>query len=153
MASRRRWRIIEPKDPLLKRLSGAIPDRWIDEQYPQRAGQVQGRWRGLRTSQLVRIHLLVAAKAVGSFNSICRELRHHIDYRRFCRLHADHRAPSARQLSDFRKDFTPYHWYMLHLQLLRIIARLHSPGPLGIVVLDATDLEAAVSFCLKKTAR
>lgn len=152
MAGKHRFRIVEPKDPILNELSRVIPDRWIDEQFPQRTSSAQGRWRGLRTSQFVRVHLLVVAKAIASFNAVCSQLRHNIDYRRFCRLAANDNAPTKRQLSDFRTAFGPWQWYQLHVYVLRTIAQLYEISPPGIVVFDACELKAAVSFCLKKSS-
>lgn len=85
----------EPRDPELRRIAKVIPDRWLDEQWPQRRHNRQGRWQGLKTSQIVRIHLLVLLKGLGSFNRACHELKYNFDFRRFCRQSIDAPAPTT----------------------------------------------------------
>ncbi len=96
-------RFNEPRDPELFRISKVVPDRWIDEKWPQHRWGRFGRWKRLRVSQIVRVHFLALLKHLSSFNCVCRELKHNIDFRRFCRLRGDDSAPTPRMLSDFRQ--------------------------------------------------
>jgi hypothetical protein len=141
-------RFNEPKDPELLTISKVHPDRWLDDQWPR--PRHQGRYQPLATSQLVRIHLLTLIKALGSFNRACKELGHNTDFRRFCRLHRSQSAPTPGYLCQFREDFGPQGWTTLHRHLLGAVAQLVAPSPLGLVVLDSTDLPAAVRRTSKK---
>lgn len=141
-------RINEPQDPQLLVISKVHPDRWLDDQWPR--SRSQGRYRPLATSQLVRIHLLTLIKALGSFNRACTELGHNTDFRRFCRLHPSQRAPTPGYLTQFREAFGPQGWTRLHRHLLGVATGLFPPLPLGPVVLDSTDLPAAVRCTSKK---
>ena len=140
----------EPTDPELFRISKVMPDRWIDERWPQRRCVGQGRWRQWRTSQFVRIHLLALVKAVGSFNRVSKELQHNTNFRRFCRLRGDDPVPSPGTLSSFRDVFTAEDWREFHCMSLRAAAELVAPSAAGLIVLDATDLPAAVRRTSKK---
>jgi hypothetical protein len=141
-------RINEPKDPDLLAISKVLPDRWLDDRWPH--ARRQGRYQPLATSQLLRIHLLTLIKALGSFNRTCKELGHNIDFRRFCRLHSSQPAPTARYLTQFRQTLGAQLWTDLHRHLLGAVAELCPPSPLGLVVLDSTDLPAAVRRTSKK---
>ena len=142
----------EPKDPELFQISKVMPDRWIDANWPQRRGPGKGTWQTWRTSQFVRIHLLALVKKLGSFNRVCKELRHNIDFRRFCRLRSNDPVPSSAALSNFRGYIGLQGWQRLHAYLLGTIAELFVPSAAGIVVLDATDLPAAVRRTSKKNS-
>lgn len=141
-------RINEPQDPELRVISKVVPDRWIDDAWPR--PQRQGRHRPLATSQLIRIHLLTLIKALGSFNRTCKELGHNTDFRRFCRLRRLGPAPTPGYLTQFRDGFGSSQWSVLQRHLLGAVAQLRPPSPLGLVVLDATDLPAAVRRTSKK---
>ena len=104
----------EPKDPQLWRISKVLPDRCLDEKWPRRRTWRQGRWQGLRTSQLVRAHFLALIKRLESFNRACRELDHNVDFRRFCRLRVDDPAPTSYLLSAFRERFGGAGWTAPH---------------------------------------
>jgi hypothetical protein len=136
----------EPIDPQLRAVSKVLPDRWLDERWPQRRAGRQGRWQGLRTSQLVRVHLLALIKALGSFNRACQELKHNVDFRRFCRLGPNDAVPTAGFLSKFRTRFGVAQWRQLHLAIVRVLG----PSVAGMVVLDSSDLPAAVRRTWKK---
>ena len=140
----------EPKDPELWRISKVLPDRWLDERWPQQCAPRQGRWQGLRTSQLVRAHLLALIKRLTSFNRACRELDHNLDFRRFCRLRATDATPTAYLLSAFRERFGMAGWTALHQTVLRAVCRVKPPLATGVLLVDATDLPAAVRRTDKK---
>jgi len=143
-----RVRFNKPHDPLLRAIDAVIPDRWIDDRWPQPARQ--GRWAPLSTSRLVRVHLLVLLKSLGSFNRACRELRHNVDFRRFCRLRMANRPPTAGYLAQWRGSFAVEQWRDLHRHLLKAVALLFVPPVLGLAVVDSTDLPAAVRRMSKK---
>jgi len=145
-----RKRIDEPRNPKLRRISTVLPDRWIDEVWPMRERGRTGRHKAWKTSQLVRMHLLVLLKRLGSFNEISRELPYQRDLRRFCRLrHADS-APQPGTLSKFRARFGPADWAKLHGWALSRLVEWCGTPPVGVVVFDATDLPAAVRHTWKK---
>ena len=147
-----RARFNPPRDPLLHAIGSVLPDRWIDGQWPQ--PRRQGRWPSLSTSRLVRVHLLMLLKALGSFNRTCRELQHNVDFRRFCRVRMLDRAPTAGYLAQWRGTFGADQWRMLHRHLLQAVARRFVPSALGLAIVDSTDLPAAVRrMSKKKTAR
>ena len=145
-----RFRTIEPKDPRLSKISRLVPDRWLDDHWPLSYRYGSGRWQYWRTSQLVRIHLLALLKALGSFNRVCEELHHNNDFRRFCRLPPRRKPPSPGTLTKWRADFGEAGWLAVHVRLLAVVAQLWPPSPAGIVLLDATDLPAAVRRTSKK---
>lgn len=140
-------RVNEPKDPVLRSISRIIPDRWLDALWPAKG---KTRWKEWRTSQWVRLHLLVLLKGQGSFNATCRELRYHSDWRRFCRIHPDCKAPSPGTLSKFRSAFGVEGWRKFHLYLLSDLLADLQGREIGIYVLDSTDLPAAVRSTFKK---
>lgn len=140
----------EPNDPDLFRISKVICDRWVDERWPQRRSKRQGRWQRWRSSQLVRVHILALIKGLGSFNRACKELRHNADFRRFCRVRPNESVPRADSLSRFRSCLGVKGWRCLHKELLRVVANLLSPSAAGLVLLDSTDLPAAVRRTSKK---
>lgn len=140
----------EPKDPELRRRSKVLPDRWVDERWPLKRSAKQGARQDFRTSQFVRIQLLALVKGLRSFNRACRELEHHIDFRRFYRLRHDQRAPTAGTLSNFSTFFGVEGWTRRHIMLLGAVVRLSPPSPAGLVVVDSTDLPAAVRRTSKK---
>ena len=140
----------EPKDPELYCISKVLPDHWLDERWPQRRFICQGCWQSLRTSQAVRMHLLVFIKKLESFNRVCRELAHNMDFRRFCRLRSSDPAPTPKILSLFRDIFGLRGWTQLHLMLLRSVARLSTPSVAGLFMVDASDFPAAIRKTSKK---
>lgn len=140
----------EPNDPDLFRMSRVMCDRWVDERWPQRRGFRQGPWQKWRSSQLVRVHLLTLIKGLGSFNRACKELQHNVDFRRFCRVRPNELAPRPDALSRFRRFVGEEGWRSLHIELLRVVADLFSPSAAGLVLLDSTDLPAAVRRTSKK---
>lgn len=141
----------EPRDPDLLRISKVVPDRWLDEQWPQQchSGR-QGPRRRLTTSQLVRVHFLGLVKNLRSFNRSCRELRHNLDFRRFCRLRGDAPAPTPCMLASFRAWFGVRGWRRLHVCVLRSLAQLHEPSTLGMALVDGSDIPAAIRRTAKK---
>ena len=143
-------RFNEPRDPELRRISKVLPDRWLDERWPQHSSKRQGRWKALRTSQFIRVHFLTLIKGLGSFNKVCRELEYNIDFRRFCRLRATDPTPNAKLLNSFRKSFGLKGWVSLHIEVLEILSCLYPPTQPGIALVDATDLPAAVNRSGKK---
>jgi len=140
----------EPRDPELFPISKVVPDRWLDEQWPQKADKRQGRWQGWRTSQLVRAHLLCLLKRQGPFNRLCRELKHNIDFQRFCRLKRNEAAPTAYALSAFRTRFGQKGWLEFHTYLIAVVTELLSPPVLSVVMVDASDMPGAVRKSGKK---
>lgn len=140
----------EPHDPELRRLSKVLPDRWIDEQWPQRSSAHQGQWQRLASSQLVRVHLLTLVKRLDSFNRVCRELGHNVDWRRFCRLSPGQAAPTAKMLSVFRERIQIHGCLQIQRTLLQAVGQLQPPPALGVVLADATDLPAAIRRSSKK---
>jgi len=143
-------RVREPLDPELCRISKVLADRWVDERWPQRRTRHQGRWQRLRSSQLVRVHLLALIKALGSFNRVCAELRHNNDFRRFCRLAPSDAPPAPACLAKFRARFNKQAWRDLHAMVLEALARVFAPSPLGLILIDSSDLPAAVRTTWKK---
>ena len=141
-------RFNSPRDPLLRAIGAVVPDRWIDDQWPQ--PRRQGRWPSLSTARLVRVHLLMLLKALGSFNRTCRELQHNVDFRRFCRLRMSDHAPTAGYLAQWRATFGVDQWRALHRHLLKAVAQLFLPSALGLAIVDSTDLPAAVRRMSKK---
>lgn len=138
----------EPKDPELFTISRVLPDRWVEDRWPQR--RTQGRRQPLAVACVVRIHLLALIKGLGSFNAACKELRHNTDYRRFCRLAGREVVPTASYLSRLRESLGLELWHGLHRHLLKAVATLNPPSAAGLVVPDATDLMAAVRRTSKK---
>lgn len=143
-------RIDEPKDPKLRQISRVIPDAWIDQEWPAKASPHQRRLREYRTSQLVRIHLLLLIKRIDSFNELCAELVHNRDLRRFCRLSLRVPAPVPATLSKWREQFGFLGWRKLHTHLVRLVLNTYPAAPVGVLVMDATDLPAAVRRTRKK---
>ena len=148
----KRRRIDEPRMPDLRRFSKVIPDHWIDESWPQRRTCRQGRRLQFRASQCVRAHWLALLKNVGSFNRLCRELEHLTDWRRFCRLRAADSTPNAECLRAFRERFGLSGWRRLHVEAIAMLRALHPPDALGVLVVDSSDLPAAVRRTSKKGA-
>jgi len=147
----RHLRYNEPRDPDLFRISKVVPDRWLDEQWPQQSHSGrQGQWRRFTTSQLARVHLLALVKNLGSFNRTCRELRHNLDFRRFCRLCSGDPAPTPCMLASFRAWFGVRGWRRLHVCVLRSLAQLHEPAALGMALVDGSDIPAAIRRTAKK---
>jgi hypothetical protein len=146
----RHIRCNEPRDPELFPISKVVPDRWLDEQWPQKCSKGQGRWQGLRTSQLVRAHLLCLLKRQGSFNRLCRELKHNIDFQRFCRLMRNEPPPTAYALSAFRTRLGQKGWLELHTYLIGVARELLSPPILSVVLIDASDMPGAIRKSGKK---
>jgi len=142
----------EPRDPQLFAISKVMPDRVLDERFPQRRGVGSGRWREFKTSQLARMHLLTLIKGLRSFNRLCQELPHNLDFRRFCRLAPKQAPPTASCLAKFRAAFGCEGWRVLHRILLRALWQLAPASAAGIVVVDATDFPAAVRRTRKKRA-
>jgi len=143
-------RINESRDPLLRAISMVMPDRWIDEQWPARRYPGVTRWKRWRTSQLVRLHLLALLKRSGSFNETRRETLHNADFRRFCRLGKSDGVPTAGTLSKFRAGLGHGLWQALHAFLIRKLVALLGIPEVGLFVVDATDLPAAVRRTWKK---
>jgi hypothetical protein len=138
----------EPQDPELLAISKVLPDRWLEDRWPQR--RTQGRRQPLPIAAMVRIHLLALIKALGSFNAACKELRHNTDFRRFCRLAPGQIVPTPSYLSRLREACGLELWHGLHRHLLKAVATLNPPSAAGLVVPDATDLPAAVRRTSKK---
>jgi hypothetical protein len=147
----RHVRYNEPRDPDLFGISKVVPDRWLDEQWPQQShAGWQGPWRRLTTSQLVRIHLLALVKNLRSFNRTCRELRHNLDFRRFCRLRGSDTAPTPCMLASFRSWFGVRGWRRFHVCVLRSLAQIHEPAFAGVALVDGSDIPAAIRRTAKK---
>jgi hypothetical protein len=130
------------------RISKVLPDRWLDDQWPQ--PRRQGRRQPWPVSQLVRVHLLALLKGLGAFNRVCRELAHNVDFRRFCRVGPRQCAPTPSCLSQFREAYGTELWPRLHRHLLSAVVALCPPSAAGLIVLDSTDLPAAVRRTSKK---
>jgi hypothetical protein len=146
----RHIRCNEPRDPELFPISKVVPDRWLDEQWPQKCSKGQGRWQGWKTSQLVRAHLLCLLKRQGSFNRLCRELKHNVDFQRFCRLKRNEAPPTAYALSAFRTRLGQKGWLEIHTYLIGVVTELLSPLVLSVVLIDASDMPGAVRKSGKK---
>ena len=140
----------EPRDPELYKISKVIPDRWFDEHWPQRQFKGRGRWKQFPASRLIRVHLLVLLKRLGSFNRVCRALRYNLEFRRFCRLRSNDPAPTPRMLNEFREGVGLEGWREFHLCVLGCIRQIHALSPLGVVLVDASDLPAAIRRSAKK---
>jgi hypothetical protein len=143
-------RINEPEDPVLRRISRALPDAWIDDQWPMRRTPGVTRWKESRTSQGVRLHLLTLIKGLGSFNAACREVARHTDFRRFCRMKPGAPSPSPGTLSKFRAEFGVDGWRRLLFFLTTLLIPSVKLSPVGVCVVDSTDLPAAVRHTWKK---
>lgn len=143
-------RIHELHNLELREISRLIPDGWLDSRWPQRNSRHQGRWRRLRTAQLVRLHLLLALRPLDSFNSACQLIPGDTDYRRFCRLSSKAAAPTPGLLSEFRNAFTVEDWRALHAMLLRRLRQVVAPPPAGLILISQEDLAGAAARARKK---
>jgi len=139
-------------DPVLKRVSLALPDSAINEFFPANYAGKKGKPFALTTSNYYRIHLLSLLKGITSFNQLCCELLYHQSYRRFCHIKSISKIPQPNTLSDFRSEIGSESFALINdLLLERLFSTIALPE-VAVAVPDSTDLEASCSGRGKKNA-
>ena len=134
----------------LQELSPYIPDEFINQLLPARAGR--GRPHAFSPAQLWRLHLLPLLTPTHSFNLLLQMLPEQRDWRRFAHLPNRHALPGVRLVHEFRQRLGVAGLRRINEQLLAPLLPRDHTGAWAVALIDATDLPAAAAG-FKKNGR
>src|SRR5688500_17223815 len=119
-------------DALLKLLSPYVPEGEGEAAAPRPRGGRRAEWR---SSQLLRVLLLLLLTPARSTNLLCELLPEQRAWRRFAHLPNWRRLPNARQLHEFRDRLTPGVLRALNGCLLQRLFGTWPPGQPGVALI------------------
>jgi hypothetical protein len=128
---------------LLTLLDSYIPDSFINDAWPRRAGR--GRRTRLSAAQLWRLHLLSVLTPAHGFNQLVELLVEQRAWRQFAHLSNQQEVPDVWMLNQFRERMGVSGLRQINDQLLKRLLPSPSPDHLALALIDATDLPAACS--------